>query len=84
VKIEHDSMPTEIDVIERRDHEHEMERQALKKEKTRQQGATEETRERMAELKEKSGALKAEWQRKKPSSTSSENGKKNSIVADRA
>jgi len=33
LKIELDSMPTEVDVIERQIMQHEMERQALKKEK---------------------------------------------------
>src|SRR5712671_132982 len=51
LKIELDSMPTEIDVIERQIMQHEMERQALEKE--------------LAALKEKSNALKAEWQKEK-------------------
>ncbi len=45
LKIELDSMPTEIDVIERQIMQLEMERQALKKEKDRrEQGAAQETR----------------------------------------
>ena len=63
LKIELDSMPTEIDVIERQIMQHEMERQALKKEKD---PASKERLKRLekelAGLKEKSDALKAEWQ----------------------
>jgi ATP-dependent Clp protease ATP-binding subunit ClpB len=66
LKIELDSMPTEIDVIEREVMQLEMERQALKKEKD---AASVERRERLekelAELREKSGAMKAEWQKEK-------------------
>src|SRR5436309_11675735 len=62
LKIELDSMPTEIDVIERQIMQHEMERQALKKEKD---PASKERLHRiekeLSELKEKSDALKAEW-----------------------
>ena len=66
LKIELESMPTEIDVIEREIMQHEMERQALKKEKD---PASKERLKRLekelAELKEKSNALKAEWQKEK-------------------
>ena len=66
LKIELDSMPTEIDVIEREIMQHEMERQALKKEKD---PASKERLQKLvkelAELKEKSDALKAEWQKEK-------------------
>src|SRR5205807_8407096 len=66
LKIELNSMPTEIDVIEREIMQREMERQALKKEKD---PATKERLKRhekeLAELKEKSNALKAEWQKEK-------------------
>jgi ATP-dependent Clp protease ATP-binding subunit ClpB len=66
LKIELDSMPTEIDVIERETMQHEMERQALKKEKD---AASKERlaklEKELAELKEKSSALKAEWQKEK-------------------
>jgi ATP-dependent Clp protease ATP-binding subunit ClpB len=66
LKIELDSMPTEIDVIERQVMQHEMERQALKKEKD---PASKERLKKLdrelAELKEKSTALKAEWQKEK-------------------
>lgn len=66
LKIELDSMPTEIDVIERQIMQHEMERQALKKEKDPASKERLKKLEReLAELKEKSGALKAEWQKEK-------------------
>ncbi len=67
LKIELDSMPTEIDVLEREIMQHEMERQALKKEKDAA------SKERLAEARkgarrsagEKSAALKAQWQKEK-------------------
>src|SRR6516225_3917568 len=66
LKIELDSMPTEIDVIERQVMQQEMERQALKKEKD---PASKERLKKLekesAGLKEKSSALKAEWQKEK-------------------
>ncbi len=66
LKIELDSMPTEIDVIEREIMQHEMERQALKKEKDPASKERSKNLEKeLAELKEKSGALKAEWQKEK-------------------
>ena len=66
LKIELDSMPTEIDVIEREIMQHEMERQALKKEKDPASKERLKKLEReLAELKEKSNALKAEWQKEK-------------------
>src|ERR1700726_1189787 len=66
LKIELDSMPTEIDVIEREIMQHEMERQALKKEKDPEgTKRLKKLEKELAELKEKSGALKAEWQKEK-------------------
>src|SRR5436309_193672 len=66
LKIELDSMPTEIDVIERNIMQHEMERQALKKEKDpASKERLEKLEKELAELKEKSSALKAEWQKEK-------------------
>src|SRR4051812_44058248 len=64
IKIELDSMPTEIDVIERGIMQHEMERQVLKKEKdaaskARLAGIEKE----IAGLREKSDALKLRWQK---------------------
>ncbi|HEV3393695.1 MAG TPA: ATP-dependent chaperone ClpB [Chthoniobacterales bacterium] len=66
LKIELDSMPTEIDMIEREIMQHEMERQALKKEKDpASKERSKKLEKELAELKEKSGALKAEWQKEK-------------------
>src|SRR5207302_8006407 len=66
LKIELDSMPTEIDVIERGIMQHEMEKQALKKEKDPASKERLKKLEReLAELKEKSDALKAEWLKEK-------------------
>src|SRR5881394_1301139 len=66
LKIELDSMPTEIDVIQRQIMQQEMERQALKKEKD---PASKERLKKLEKevdgLKEKSNALKAEWQKEK-------------------
>jgi ATP-dependent Clp protease ATP-binding subunit ClpB len=66
LKIELDSMPTEIDVIERDVMQREMERQALKKEKDpASKERLKKLEKELAELKEKSAALKAEWQKEK-------------------
>ena len=66
LKIELDSMPTEIDVIERQIMQHEMERQALKKEKDpASKERLKKLEKELAELKERSSALKAEWQKEK-------------------
>src|ERR1700675_1605858 len=66
LKIELDSMPTEIDVIERKIMQDEMERQALKKEKDpASKERLKKLEKELAELKEKSDALKAEWQKEK-------------------
>jgi ATP-dependent Clp protease ATP-binding subunit ClpB len=66
LRIEIDSMPTEIDEIERKLIQFEIERQALKKEKDKA------SRERLAkiekeaaDLKERSAAMKAHWQQEK-------------------
>ena len=59
-------MPTEIDVIERQVMQHEMERQALKKEKDpASKERLKKIEKELAALKEKSNALKAEWQKEK-------------------
>src|SRR5437879_7115645 len=59
-------MPTEIDVIEREIMQNEMERQALKKEKDpASKERLKKLEKELAELKEKSDALKAEWQKEK-------------------
>src|SRR5881409_950447 len=66
LKIELDSMPTEIDVIEREIMQHEMERQALKREKDpASKEHLKKLEKELAGLKEKSNALKAEWQKEK-------------------
>ncbi|WP_395715958.1 ATP-dependent chaperone ClpB [Prosthecobacter sp.] len=66
IKIELDSMPTEIDVIEREIMQHEMERQVLKKEKDAASKARlEKLDKETADLKEKSSALKAQWMKEK-------------------
>jgi ATP-dependent Clp protease ATP-binding subunit ClpB len=66
LKMEIESMPTEIDVVEREIMQYEMERQALKKEKDK---ASKERLERiekeLSELKERSDAMKAQWQSEK-------------------
>src|SRR5437868_4074945 len=66
LRIQIDSMPTEIDQLERRATQLEIERQALKKEDDRN------SRERLAQvekelagIRERSGALKARWQKEK-------------------
>ena len=66
LKIELDSMPTEIDVLEREIMQHEMERQALKKEKdAASKERLKKLEKELVDLREKSSALKAEWQKEK-------------------
>src|SRR5439155_7867991 len=66
LRIEIDSMPQEIDEVERRIMQLEIERTALQKEKDRSAVERREQIEReLAELKEKSSAMKAQWQREK-------------------
>ncbi|MGI8437520.1 MAG: ATP-dependent chaperone ClpB [Chthoniobacterales bacterium] len=66
LKIELDSMPTEIEVIEREIMQNEMERQALKKEKDPASKERLGKIEReLADLKEQSAKLKAQWQNEK-------------------
>src|SRR3979411_469176 len=66
LKIELDSMPTEIDVIERQIMQHEMERQALKKEKDpASKERLKKLEKELASLRERADALKAEWQAEK-------------------
>jgi len=66
LKIELDSMPEEIDVIERDIMQREMERQALKKEKdpASKERLTKLEKE-LADLKKESAKLKAQWQNEK-------------------
>ena len=68
LRIEIDSMPQEIDEVERRIVQLEIERQALQKEKDPASLERREILEReLAELKEKAGGMKAVWQREKES-----------------
>ena len=66
LKIEMESMPTEIDVLDRQVMQLEMEKQALKKEKD---AASKERLAKLdkelADLKEQSSRLKAQWQKEK-------------------
>jgi ATP-dependent Clp protease ATP-binding subunit ClpB len=66
LRIEIDSMPTEIDEVERRIQQLEIELHALAKEKDDASKARREAIERdLADLREQSNAMKAEWQREK-------------------
>jgi len=66
MRIEIDSMPQEIDEVERRITQLEIERQALQKEKDKDSRDRLKALEReLAELREKSAAMKAQWQQEK-------------------
>jgi ATP-dependent Clp protease ATP-binding subunit ClpB len=66
LRIEIDSLPQEIDEVERRIVQLEIERQALLKEKDKAAVERRESLEReIAALKEKSGGMKAQWQAEK-------------------
>ncbi len=66
LKIELDSMPTEIDVLERQIMQLEMERKALEKEKDKASEARlEKVKEEQANLKEQSSGLMAQWRNEK-------------------
>src|SRR5215510_7894772 len=66
LRIEIDSMPQEIDEVERRIMQLEIERTALQKEKDRAAVERREENEReLAELRERSAAMKAQWQQEK-------------------
>ncbi|HEU4907089.1 MAG TPA: AAA family ATPase, partial [Solirubrobacterales bacterium] len=66
LKIEIDSMPTEIDEVERRAQQLEIEREALKKESDEASKARLEALEgELAELREGSAEMKARWQNEK-------------------
>jgi ATP-dependent Clp protease ATP-binding subunit ClpB len=70
LRIEIDSMPTEIDEVERRIQQLEIELQALKKETDDASAARREAIEReLADLRERSGGMKAQWQREKDAIT---------------
>jgi ATP-dependent Clp protease ATP-binding subunit ClpB len=66
LRIEIDSMPTELDVLERKITQLEIERQALKKEKDdASKGRLKKLEQELAELQEKSKALKLTWKNEK-------------------
>ena len=66
LRIEIDSMPQEIDAVERRIMQLEIERTALQKEKDPASTERRKTIEKeLAELKEQSSAMKAQWQQEK-------------------
>ncbi len=66
LKIELDSMPTEIDVLERQILQLEMEKKALEKETDKASVARlEKVREEQANLREKSSGLMAQWRNEK-------------------
>lgn len=66
LKIELDSMPTEIDVLERQILQLEMEKKALEKETDKASGARlEKVKEEQANLREKSSGLMARWRNEK-------------------
>ena len=66
LRIEIDSVPTEIDEIERRTMQLEIERQALAKESDEASASRRTTIEReLAELREQASGMRAEWQREK-------------------
>ncbi|MDW7760475.1 MAG: ATP-dependent chaperone ClpB [Acidobacteriota bacterium] len=66
IRVQIDSLPEEIDELERRIMQLEIEKQALKKEKDRSsRDRLEKLEAELADLKEKSGALKTRWSREK-------------------
>jgi ATP-dependent Clp protease ATP-binding subunit ClpB len=66
IRIEIDSMPQEIDELERKIIQIEIERQALKKEKDKSaREKLDKLTKELADLKEQSSVLKARWQREK-------------------
>jgi ATP-dependent Clp protease ATP-binding subunit ClpB len=66
LRMEMDSMPAELDEIERRRMQLEIEREALRKEKDDASGARLEALEKeLADLRERGDAMKAAWEREK-------------------
>ncbi len=66
LRIENDSLPTELDELRRRIMQLEIEREALRKEKDEaSRRRLEEIEKQIAELKEKDAALTAQWQNEK-------------------
>ncbi|HEV2773162.1 MAG TPA: AAA family ATPase, partial [Thermoleophilaceae bacterium] len=70
LRIEIDSMPTEIDEVERRIQQLEIERQAMSKESDETSvGRREAIEQELADLREQSSAMKAQWQSEKEAIT---------------
>ncbi|UCD35748.1 MAG: ATP-dependent chaperone ClpB, partial [Nitrospiraceae bacterium] len=68
LKMEIDSMPTELDELERKIRQYEIEKQAVSKEKDdASQERLQRLKEEIAELSEKRDLLKAQWMREKES-----------------
>jgi len=66
IRMEIDSMPTEIDEVERRVMQLEIEREGLRKEKDEaSKGRLKSLEAELAELKEKNAGMKAHWQQEK-------------------
>ncbi|MCR4428217.1 MAG: ATP-dependent chaperone ClpB [Caldiserica bacterium] len=66
LRMEIDSLPTELDEVERRLRQLEIERQAVKKDKDpASQARLQKIEEEIAELKEKAMAMRAQWQQEK-------------------
>ena len=66
IKIEVDSMPTEIDALQRKLMQLQIEQQALKKERDQaSKTRMEDVKRQIAELEESSRAMRAQWQREK-------------------
>ncbi len=66
LRIEIDSMPVELDEIERKSMQLEIEKEALKKEKdTASKQRMEKIDKQLSDLKEESGALRAQWENEK-------------------
>jgi len=70
LRIEIDSMPQEIDVVERRIRQLEIEREALRKEEDKASAERlEKIEQELSELREQSSAMKAHWQAEKEAIT---------------
>ena len=66
IRTEIDSMPTELDIIQRKIIQHEIEEAALKKEKdTLSQEHLKEIQKELAEMREQFNAMKAQWDNEK-------------------
>lgn len=68
IRTEMDSMPTELDIIQRKIIQHEIEEAALKKENDKlSKERLAETQRELAEMRDKFAALKAKWENEKDS-----------------